>query len=319
MNRADKKKWFKGLKWGVFCHYLADPASHAGTTKVTSDEWNKRVDSFDTDRLAEQLASVNAGYFFITLGQNSGHYIAPNETYDNLTGIKPSLCAKRDLVNDLYESLAKKGIPLFLYATAEPPMENPIVLEKLNIRENSSGEKISETNRITPAQMLNWEDVTRDFSQRWGKKINGWWVDGLFVAEDYDFPTAPNVKSLSAAFRAGNQDCLLSYNPGIQHFCVRFEDEDYTAGEQDGTFHLGQWKDGKFGPYPDTIDGAQLHFLNFAGSWWGQGSPRFPTELVTGYTKYVNGLGGVMSWDIPVSHDGKIPDDFMTQLAAIKS
>ena len=312
MNRQAKRDWFKSLKWGVFCHYLADPAGHAGPTTITAEAWNRRVDSFDTNRLARQLASVNARYAFITLGQNSGHYIAPNAAYDRIVDEKPSLCARRDLVADFYESLRKEGIALFLYLPPKPPEENPLVLERMQHRKNCQDDA------RPVAQMLNWEDVVREWSLRWGKKINGWWVDGPYNVEDvYNFPTAPNLKSLAEAFRAGNPDALIAFNPSVHKLYPQSAFEDYTAGEQDGLLQLGQWADGKFGPYGSEIKGAQLHFLNFLGKWWGQGPPRMPTALAVGYTQYVTSLGGVMSWDVPLASDGLIADDFMAQLAAI--
>ncbi len=50
--------WFRDCRWGVFTHYLTQPGT-------TADEWNRQVDGFDTHRLAEQLASVGAPYYFL--------------------------------------------------------------------------------------------------------------------------------------------------------------------------------------------------------------------------------------------------------------
>lgn len=62
-------------KWGVMCHFL-------GTPELTSHEWNRRVDGFDTEALATQLEYTGARYFLFTVGQNSGHYCSPNAAYD---------------------------------------------------------------------------------------------------------------------------------------------------------------------------------------------------------------------------------------------
>jgi len=45
------------------------------------------VDGFDVNGLADQLASVGAGYYVITLGQNSGYFCSPNAAYDGFVGI----------------------------------------------------------------------------------------------------------------------------------------------------------------------------------------------------------------------------------------
>lgn len=75
-RRAD---WLAEAGWGLFTHYLAGTV--ASGDKTTVDEWNEAVDSFDVDAYAERLARFGASYTCITLGQNSGHFIAPNATY----------------------------------------------------------------------------------------------------------------------------------------------------------------------------------------------------------------------------------------------
>src|SRR5208282_1314717 len=78
-NRAD---WMYQARWGVFMHYL-------GSTNLSAAEWNRMIEGFDVESLAEQLHSAGAGYLVITLGQNSGHYLSPNQTYDSFVGIRP--------------------------------------------------------------------------------------------------------------------------------------------------------------------------------------------------------------------------------------
>src|SRR5690349_254781 len=78
-------------------------------------EWNRLVDGFDAEALAKQLQSAGAGYYQITIGQNSGYYLAPNSVYDRTTGITPSKCSRRDVVADLFDALDKRGIKLMVY------------------------------------------------------------------------------------------------------------------------------------------------------------------------------------------------------------
>ena len=83
MKKGHRADWLYEAKWGVMCHFL-------GTPELTSHEWNRRVDGFDTEALATQLEYTGARYFLFTVGQNSGHYCSPNATYDSITGIDPS-------------------------------------------------------------------------------------------------------------------------------------------------------------------------------------------------------------------------------------
>ena len=88
-------------------HYLGAPPSTAGGAELTAEQWNRQEDVFDMPGLADQVASTGAKYLLFTLGQNSGHYCAPNPTYDKLVGIEPSKCSRRDLIADLAQALGK--------------------------------------------------------------------------------------------------------------------------------------------------------------------------------------------------------------------
>ena len=110
--------WFHNAGWGIFTHYLSELPS---IDTKTPDDWNRLIDAFDVDGLARQLADIHAGYYFITIGQNSGFYLSPNATYDRITGITPSKLSRRDLVADLAAALAKRNIPLLVYFTTGAP------------------------------------------------------------------------------------------------------------------------------------------------------------------------------------------------------
>lgn len=66
------------------------------------------------------------------------------------------------------------------------------------------------------------------------------------------------------------------------------------------------------------LNGKQYHVLNFLGEWWGKGQPRFPDNLVAGYTEYVNDHEGVVTWDLPLTLEGLIPDAYMKQLRKLR-
>ncbi|MDA1044791.1 MAG: hypothetical protein O3C57_06155 [Verrucomicrobia bacterium] len=316
----DKTQWFTECGWGVFAHWLGAPASSEGGAELSSEAWNRRVDAFDVEGLAQQLESIHAPYFFITIGQNSGHFIAPNATYDELVGIKPSKCSRRDLVSDLYDRLHTRGIELLVYLPSGAPAADPVAVSRLGWEWGFPGawphswgpERTGE--RLIEFQ-TKWEAIIRDWSLRWGTKIRGWWIDGCYFADQmYRHADAPNFKSFAEATRAGNPDSIVAFNPGV---ClpveVHTEYEDYTAGEV--MFSLpecpGAWleRNGRK---------VRYHSLSYLGSDWGKGAaPRYPDELAAGYTKYVTGKGGVMTWDVPVEECGLIRQSFMPQLRAI--
>ena len=320
---SSRTKWFRDAGWGVFLHYLADAASHIGAIDLAPDRWNRRVDAFDVDGLAAQLASVGAPYCFITVGQNSGHWLAPNETYDQIVGIRPSKCSERDLVGDLSDALASRGIRLMVYVPATAPSNDAVAVEKLQWRWGFKkpwpafgGEKTGQ--RLAEFQKQ-WEAIIRDWSERWGAKVHGWWVDGAYFADEmYRHDEPPNFESFASALRAGNPDSIVAFNPGaFVPVAVQSEHEDYTAGEIDIALPVSQWEDGARVTINGRVEHAQFHVLTYLGQWWGQGEPRLPDDLVAAYARFVVAKCGVISLDVPPAENGLIGDAHLRQLAAV--
>ncbi|NLB54953.1 MAG: hypothetical protein GX811_04170 [Lentisphaerae bacterium] len=311
-------KWFSDCGWGVFCHYLTSPDTSA-------DEWNRQIDAFDTDRLAKQLASVNAPYFYITLGQGSGHYCLPNETYDSIVGINPSKCAKRDLIADLYDSLTAYGIHLMIYIPADGSWADHEARAKLKLTMHWTddpkfnwrpGEHWAKF-RLPEFQQI-WEEISLDWAERFGKKIKGWWVDGTFAAE-YRYPEdeVPNFRTYADVLRTGNPDALIAFNPGVRIPVIHYTDyEDYTAGEL--SISLPECRAG-FVKRRESGHEALYHVLTYLGRTWGKDEMRFPDELAVGYTKHVVEKGGVVSWDVPIEKSGEIKEVFLEQLAKVST
>jgi hypothetical protein len=302
--RSDTK-WFMDSKWGVFIHFLAAPASSSGGNDISVSAWNRRVDAFDTVGFAEQLETAGAKYIIMTLGQNTGHYCSPNASYDEIVGIQPSKCSRRDLISDLYDVLAPKGIKLLTYLPSGAPAFDPVAVKRLEWQHDGGRQA---------AFQQKWEAIIREWSLRWGKKVWGWWIDGCYHADDmYRHDESPNFRSFAAALKAGNPDSIVAFNPGIEVPVVSItEYEDYTAGEICTALPVFDKYRGDINRW---VDGAQYHILSFLGSGWGAGSPRFPDEFVIGFTKYTNEKKGVVSWDVPTSEDnGLILQPFYEQL-----
>jgi hypothetical protein len=300
-------QWLADIGWGVFTHYLTD-------AKTTADDWNRQVDAFDVDALAARLAEVGAGYYFFTVGQNSGHWCAPNAAYDAVMewGPSGSLCSRRDLILDLAAALAKRKIRLMVYHTCDAALAHPEAVRRFRYTWGFKGEWPhawgTERTGLRQAEFqLMWEAVTREWALRWGRKVIGWWMDGCYFADEmYRHPDAPNFESLCAALRAGNPDALVAFNPGVLVPVICHTPlEDFTAGEIAEAFPVCP------GPF---VKQARYHILSYLGKFWCQGEPRFPDEFVVGYTKHVMSKGGVVTWDVPIDRAGAIPEAFGCQL-----
>lgn len=313
MARSDPR-WLRQAGFGVMTHYLAGlPGSGDDAYAIPAEEWYEQVAAVDADALAQQVASTGAGYLLFAVGQNSGHYCSPNETYDKLTGLTPSKLSPRDLIAELAAAAARAGIRLMVYTTSGAPNE-PLASAALGCDNHPKEPGLRQAEF-----QFKWAEIHREWSLRWGRRVHGWWVDGCYRAQDmYDFPDEPNWGTLCGALKAGNPDSLVAFNPGVKVPVMTQGEEDYTAGELAGALHVGGYVKGGFAGPPSQVGGAQYHVLTFLGEFWRVGDgPRFPDDLAVGYTRYVIEHGGVVTWDVPIDPLGRIPEPFIAQLTKI--
>jgi hypothetical protein len=303
-NRAG---WMRTAKWGVMTHYLADWIAQETGQPMTVERWNDLVDHFDVDGLADQIHSVGLGYYQISIGQNSGYYLAPNPTYDRLVGIHPSKCSRRDLISDLHGALQKRGLRLMVYLPSGAPGDDSAAVEALNWKRGPDRNREFQ---------IKWQEVIQEWSRHWGKKVSGWWFDGCYWPNAmYRFCQSPNFASFAAAARAGNTDSSVAFNPGVYHRIFSPTPYgDYTAGEMDfpSRIRIVHAANG-------SVDGAQIYILSHLGEKWGMGDPRFSTDDVVDWTRKVVSQNGAFTWDTPVQTDGHISKPYMDQLMAIST
>lgn len=315
--------WFHAARFGTFTHFLADAASNTSSVALAPDDWNRRVDGVDVERLAQQIADTGSRYHFLTLGQNSGFFCAPNAAYDAIVG-EPSRLSRRDLMGDLADALGRRGVRALAYLPAHAPALHRQAVEALGFTPfwdmSRTGIKpgsylaAPDTDARLTRGLRNWEAVVREWSLRWGPRVSGWWIDGCYYPEQlYRHTDAPNFRSFAEAMKAGNPASLVAFNPGVKMPIVSAtEFEDYTGGEIN-ELHVGnKWR--KLQRY---LDGAQFHVLSYLGEWWGEGPRRYSDDLAAGYTRYVIEHDGVMTWDIPITPAGEIPSEFLAQLKVI--
>jgi hypothetical protein len=320
---AEPTDWFHDAKWGVMTHYLGAPPSSNGGAELTAEAWNKQVDGFDVNAFVDQLASTRAKYLLFTIGQNSGHYCAPNATYDRIVGINPSKCSRRDLIADLAKALSARNIRLMVYLPSGAPAADPVARKALGWRWGAKGdwqlpgEPVG--GRLVEFQR-NWEAVIREWSLRWGKSVSGWWIDGCYFADQmYRFDDEPNFASFARALKAGNPESIVAFNPGVKVPVIcHTKYDDYTAGE----VNLPE-----LSKAVETCPGrwlkcegrkVQFHILSFLGKTWCSGDrPQLPDERIVAYTRQVTDKGGVITYDVPIQKSGLIPEPFVEQLRSI--
>ncbi len=296
-NAGSGKAWFRDAGYGVFVHYLGGGPG-----------WNDRVNSFDVERFADQIAQTGAAYLVFTLGQNSGYYCSPNATYEKYAGYDVGRrCSARDLPMEIADALRTRGIGLMLYLPSRSPQQDAKAMAGLN--------DVHERKPAPQEFTRKWSDVIREWSLRYGTKVSGWWFDGSYNRTGWDDLSKPcNWNTWAAAARAGNPDSLLAFNPGasIAHAFNKLTDQqDYTAGEQN-----------EFGATPESNPaqgGLQWHLLSYLGSRWDRADgPRKSDEWMTDYLRKVNEQGGVVTLDVHCSADGALYGPHFAQLIAVR-
>ncbi|MGC8742695.1 MAG: discoidin domain-containing protein [Verrucomicrobiia bacterium] len=299
--------WFQKAGYGVFVHYLNDLQNNSNTVhslgKQTS--WDECVKEFDVERFAAAMAEAQAGYVIFTMHQRTRFLIAPNSTFDRLTGYKPGeACSTRDLVEELYQALSKRKIPLMLYWTGDGPREDALASKGLG------GFK----NPIPVEYVRNWASVVREYGERYGEKVKGWWVDGCYSFIGYD---EERLGILAAALKAGNTNRIIALNPGVQNkvgFYTIYDD--YTCGEQNNFYDI---------PTSRWINGVQWHILSFLGcgnskigAAWAMPGVKYQKSELIDYVADVNQAGGVVSIDILLFRDGSVDRSQLEVLKALR-
>ncbi|MGQ9604560.1 MAG: alpha-L-fucosidase [Thermogutta sp.] len=306
-GESGKTDWFVAAKYGVFVHYLNsiqnNPDHIASLGKQT--DWDACVREFDVEKFAERMEQAGAGYVIFTMMQVSRYLIAPNATFDRMTGYQPGqACATRDLVEDLYGALHKRGIPLMLYWTGDGPRGDPQAAAALHWPADG---------RVTEEFVRNWAEVAREYGLRYKDKVRGFWVDGCYEFIGYD---ENKLGILADALRAGYSERIIALNPGVEDRVRPYSrHEDFTAGEQNSFTDL---------PFDRFIGGKQWHVLSYlgcergAGTGWGQaGTAKTKREMID-YVHACGVAGGVVSIDVVLYRDGELDRSQLEVLKALR-
>lgn len=314
-------EWFYERGYGIFVHLLAanvnNPDSPLSFGKHTS--WDECLNEFDCEAFAEDVKQAGAGYVILTILQTTKYMLAPNETFNRVTGYKNGeACPSFDFIERVYESLHKRDIDLMLYFTGDGPANDEIAGNAFGYRGyHPNGTK------VTKEFVEKWSEVLREYSLRYGKKVKGWWLDGTPSVIGYDVEL---LKIITDAARAGNEDaiCACNYFGVLGDYGVVRKQVlcgtpycDYTAGE------MVYFEDVPAAPF---IGEQRWHILTHIGKsqtmyeyeGWARSGTRYTAEYMQDYYRKVHAHGGVISVDVCVYRDGHIDPDQIAVLAQMR-
>jgi len=288
--------WMIEAKVGTFMHFLPDASRF------------QMVEQFDVPAVTKQLVDSGTRYFVFTLGQNSGYMNSPNSTYNTVTGYAAGeRCAKRDLPKELAAALKPHGIRFLLYLPCQTPNRDLKAICAFGLPETP----LNGDRKIDTVFAGKWAGVIREWSDRYGDAVSGWWFDGGYERIGFNNEIAGIY---SEAAKHGNPKAVVTFNPGVS--LKRWTDsEDYTAGELNEPFtHAcnGRW-----------LNGSQWHVLTYLGKNWGRRDPRYPDGQWAKWVSSVTEKGGVVTFDMGPNYDvsaapvGAFSEPHMKQLCAI--
>jgi hypothetical protein len=306
-HRAD---WLSRGSFGLMVHYLIAPAGNTPAAKTA--DFDRTLAAFDVPGFLGQFLSTGADWLIFTIGQNTCYYNSPNSFLDSR---QPGHTSRRDLVLEVAKGVKAGGKRFIAYMPAE--LAAP---EALHQAFGWSKEEPTQK-----AFQPNYEAFIRAFSLQYGRHCDGWWFDGC-----YEWPVFPNrnldFAGYIAAARAGNPDAITAFNDGA--FCVgKLKPvtplEDYHAGEihtlVEGRIALGWWKNSPKPYLPDSrfIDGVQWHgLLPVDSTFCGPDLPdqHYDDATLIALLKAVKAVGGAMTFNLPVSREGHVPDASVAQM-----
>ena len=215
--------WLAKCRYGVGVHWTAQTVPRTGPPLP----FQKAVDAFDLKRFAEAVVYAGADYVLFTVAHALQMLPAPHPIIDRILAGRT---CRRDLIAELADGLAAKGIHLLVYYNHscnqkdDPPWEQAVGYH-------------AHDKRLFAQNLL---EIVAWMSQRYKEKIRAWWFDSPYsldlrgphnsVTTDvtgFQFPW----ERFTVAAKLGFPGRLVTYNAGVAQTFLYTTHQDYWAGE----------------------------------------------------------------------------------------
>jgi len=209
-------------------------------SELSPEQFNAFINGFDVEGFARQMAEGGVAWVLFCLDDtNFGYTCSPNATFNKYTGYKPGRrCSDRDLPMDLAKALNRKGIKLMLYWSGLATTDDKGKIKYFGYASDAKAYKGLKHNLNTtdPEMRKIAIEMLKEWSDRYGDKVAGWWFDGFDQASGggwTDSGTSPTLVDLANVVRSGNPKSAIALNIGGRShaFEKRSDIQDYTAGD----------------------------------------------------------------------------------------
>ncbi|NLC67622.1 MAG: hypothetical protein GX754_02305 [Clostridiaceae bacterium] len=303
VNRYSKKGY------GMMFHWTGETCPREGEPK----NYELAVRDFDAEEFARQIERVGASYVFFTANHAVRHFPAPLPEWEKYY---PGYTTKRDLLEDLYHSLSKRGIDLMLYlnftaAYLESPYSG-ITSDNKGVIDYTKLD-VSRREHFTRCCI----DILNGIGGRYGKKISGYWIDSCYqLDQQFD---GYNFKAIYESAKTGNPDRIVSFNYWILPVSTPWMD--FWAGETARLTNIPGEAVPTYGP----AKGHTFHELIIMENSWGHfeknipiPDPYYSADELAAFTRAVCGNGGMFTINAEVYQDGTMGEKTIDVLVKTK-
>jgi hypothetical protein len=223
MYQRANTDWLARCRYGIGVHWTAQTVPRKGPPLP----FQKAVEAFDVKRFVDALVHPGADYLLFTAAHALQMLPAPHPVLDKLL---PGRTCKRDLIAELADALATKGMPLLVYYN-----------HSCNHRQDAPWEQaVGYHGRNKEAFARNLMDIVGWMGEHYREKIKAWWFDSPYsldprgphnsVSTDmtgFQFPW----ERFTVAAKTGFAARLVTYNPGVAETFLYTTHQDYWSGE----------------------------------------------------------------------------------------
>jgi len=298
--------WLASCRYGVGVHWTAQTAPRQGSPLP----FQKAVDAFDVKKFVERLTYAGADYLLFTAAHAKQMLPAPHPLIDR---ILPGRTCQRDLIAELADVLAAKGMPLLVYYN-----------HSCNGRDDPEWRKaVGYDGQDKNVLARNLLGIVGWMGERYKDKIKAWWFDSPYsldrrgphnsVTTDmtgFQFPW----EQFTVAAKLGSPGRLVAYNPGVAHTFLYTTHQDYWSGE-----------------LVNLQSPAKSRYLANGLQWFGWTcledrawvhhranteipKPLYPDEEMISYVRACNSHQAPMTFNVGIYQDGMMAPASVEQL-----
>jgi hypothetical protein len=271
-----KPAWLAAAAYGVMFHWTSQSVAPDGTHK----SYPQAVRDFDVSAFAAMVESMGAAYVIFTVGHAEPYCPAPIKAWEKY---HPGKTTSRDLVMEIADQLASRGIKLLCYFPTH-------VVAKTG---HASEQEFVQINR----------EIMQEFGERYGPKVAGYWFDGWYQSLE----TYPNVscEEFYRVCKLGNAERLVTLNSWIYPAVTPWQD--YWAGEVAELVALPPTRIFSYGP----AKGLPCHTLLIMEPYWVQETaarppPNYTAAVLGDYIRASHAIGGMVTINLGIYQNGSV-------------